>query len=105
MYIESHFFFKLSTYIYFKRVKDNPSSSPGTEHTDPLMPRGGYPANTMVSQGLSWDWWGRSQVLRLGVDRKQATFQSIHPTKQEVRKYPTKSYYIQEDGGFFVFFK
>ena len=54
-----------------KKTKIAPVVCPGTEHTDPLMPIGGYPANTMVSQGLSWDWWGRSQVLRLGVERQQ----------------------------------
>ena len=58
--------------IFYKIRKIAPVVCPGTEQTDPLMPIGGYPANTMVSQGLSWDWWGRSQVLRLGVDRQQA---------------------------------
>jgi len=57
--------------IFVKQPKITPVVCPGTEHTDPLMPIGGYPANTMVSQGLSWDWWGRSQVQRLGVERQQ----------------------------------
>ena len=47
---------------------------PVIKHTDPLMPIGGHPANTMASQGLSWDWWGRSQVQNIGADRHQNNF-------------------------------
>ena len=62
----------------FIESKITPGVCPGTKHTDPLMPIGGYPANTMASQGLSWDWWGRSQVQKMGVERPQVNFsQSI----------------------------
>ena len=44
---------------------------PETRQTNPLMPIGGHPANAMVFPDLSWDWWGRSRVLRLGVERQQ----------------------------------
>ena len=59
-----------------KESKIAPGVCPGTEQTDPLMPIGGYPADTMASQGLSWDWWGRSQVQKMGVERHQGS-QSI----------------------------
>ena len=58
--------------ISIKKSKIAPVVCPVTEHTEPLMPIGGYPANTMVSQGLSWDWWGRSQVLKMGAEGHQA---------------------------------
>ena len=65
-------------YLLMNESKIAPGVCPGTEQTDPLMPIGGYPANTMVSQGLSWDWWGRSQVQKMGVDRQQvSSIQSI----------------------------
>ena len=63
--------YKLFYNYFMKKPKITPVVCPGTEYTDPLMPIGGYPANTRVSQGLSWDWWGRSQVQRLGVERQQ----------------------------------
>ena len=56
--------------------KITPGVCPGTKHTDPLMPIGGHPANTMASQGLSWDWWQVSQVQNMGVDRLQDNFKS-----------------------------
>ena len=51
-----------SSLFYIKESKITQVVCPWTEqHMNPLIPIGGDPANTMVSQGLSWDWWGRSQ--------------------------------------------
>ena len=82
-------------FMSIKESKITPGVCPGTKQTNPLMPIGGHPAYTMVSQGLSWDWWGRSQVLRLGFERQQVMCQ------QSFLQFKYKGNILQTNSNYF----
>ena len=77
IFIETYYVLQNIQSLFMFESKITQVVCPVIKHTDPLMPIGRHPANTMASQGLSWDWWGRSLVQKMGVERRQGNFSQL----------------------------
>ena len=92
IFIETYYVLQNIQSLFMFEPKITQVVCPVIKHTDPLMPIGGHPANTMASQGLSWDWWGRSLVQKMGVERRQGNFsQSILQIKHRGNNFQSYS--------------